>query len=149
MMNMKKVIATMCAVATIVSMNAGPVAAANVKDVTYKYTIGQNFAWHSTDENSKENNSKVYVKPEKSPSGKTYVQTYCRVGGESVNETKAGKVTLSNNVAYAITNYVYERGDKTGSAVKMWLKLKPTSGIGTASGVWSPDWTGKTKAKIV
>ena len=151
-MKMKKVIATMCAVATIISMNAGPVAAANVKDVEYKYTVGQNLLWHSTDKNNKQNNSKVYVKPSKSPSGKTYVQTWCNVGGVGVNQTKAGQVTLSNNTAYAITNYVYERGDqksKTDKDVNMWLKLKPTSGVGTASGVWSPDWTGKKKAKIV
>lgn len=148
-MKRKKLVALVCALTAVLSINAAPVSAANTEDMKYEYTVGNNALWHSTNARNKTNTSKVYVKPAKSPSKKTKVQTYCYAGGTKVNKTKKGTVTLSNGQAYGITNYVYEQGDKKSGKVSMWLRVKPTSGVGVTNGVWSPDWSGKTSVKIV
>ena len=119
--------------------------AANVTDTSYYKTNVSSGTWRATSARYKENNSKVYVYPSSSPSGKTKVKTVCYVGGVSTNKTKNsnGYVVLNSGSKYAITNYVYEDGDyTTGYGVKAWLNFTPTSGTGTLSGVWSPDWTG-------
>ena len=127
-----------------------PVLAANTTDKPYSYTSITATNYHETTHYEKTNTSKVYVKPSKSPSDKTNVRTYCKQGGKAKNKTVAGTVTLSNNKAYGITNNVYEQGDRTAENwVMMWLMVKATSGTGTVSGVWSPDWSGTTSVTIV
>lgn len=149
-MNKKRVTTFVCALATAMSL-AAPVSAANTTDKEYGYTSITASNYHETTPYEKTNDSKVYVKPSKSPSGKTNVQTWCKVKGVKKNKTVAGTVTLSSNKAYAITNYVWEHGDKDSDNywVDMWLKVKATSGAGSVKGVWSPDWSGTTSATIV
>lgn len=118
--------------------------AANVTDTQYnRYNVTSGI-WVNTSSRYKEDASKVYVYPSKSPSGKTTVKTYCNVGGTATNKTyRTEGVLLSNDSKYVITNYVYEDGDYTiGYGVKMWLRMTPSSGKGELKGVWSPDWTG-------
>ncbi len=118
--------------------------AANVTDTQYnRYNVTSGI-WVNTSSRYKEDASKVYVYPSKSPSGKTTVKTYCHVGGVDTNKTyRTEGVLLSSGSKYAITNYVYEDGDYTiGYGVKMWLRMTPSSGKGELKGVWSPDWTG-------
>lgn len=149
-MKMKKVVSLVCAVATVLSLNVVSVSAANIQDRDYKYTFGNTVLWHDTNHYNKTNTSKVYVKPATSPKGKTSVQTYCYVNGSKTNKTVNGTVVLADNTAYGITNYVYEHGDRTSTGqVEMWLKLKPTSGLGSTTGVWSPDWSGSGNVTIV
>ena len=148
-MGKKKLTAFLCALATA-CLATTPVLAANTTDKPYSYTSITATTYHETTHYEKTNDSKVYVKPSKSPSGKTHVRTYCNVGGVSTNKTVAGTVTLSNNKAYGITNYVYEHGDRTDQNwVMMWLMVKATSGAGQVSGNWSPDWSGTTSVTIV
>lgn len=148
-MNKKRLTAILCTLATT-CLATTPVLAANTTDKPYSYTSITAQNYHETTHYEKTNDSKVYVKPSKSPSGKTNVRTYCRVNGNSTNKTVAGTVTLSNNKAYGITNYVYEYGDRTSDNwVNMWLMVKATSGAGQVSGDWSPDWSGTTSVTIV
>ena len=118
--------------------------AANTTDTRYYKADVTADTWISSLSRYKEDSSKVYVYPSKSPGGKTRVKTYCRVGGVGTNKTyRTAGVLLSNNSRYVITNYVYEDGDyTTGKGVAMWLRMTPYSGTGTLEGVWSPDWTG-------
>lgn len=141
-MTMKKILKFGCVLMAALSINVASVSAANTTDKPYEYTAGNNQFWHETTHYEKTDPSKVYVKPSKSPSGKTSVQTYCYDHGNKTNKTQAGTVTLTSGKAYAITNYVFEQGDKTGNYVYMWLRVKPTDKIGVTNGVWSPDWTG-------
>lgn len=148
-MSKKRLTAFLCALATT-CLATSPVLAANTTDKPYSYTSITATNYHETTHYEKTNTSKVYVKPSKSPSGKTNVRTYCKQGGKAKNKTVAGTVTLSNNKAYGITNNVYEQGDRTAENwVMMWLMVKATSGTGTVSGVWSPDWSGTTSVTIV
>lgn len=148
-MSKKRLTAFLCALATA-CLATTPVLAANTTDKPYSYTSITATTYHETTHYEKTNSSKVYVKPSKSPSGKTNVRTYCKVGGSSMNKTVAGTVTLSNNKAYGITNNVFEHGDRTDENwVMMWLMVKATSGAGTVAGDWSPDWSGTTPVTIV
>lgn len=148
-MNKKRLTVLICALATA-TFTTTPVLAANTTDKPYGYTSITASNYHETSHYEKTNESKVYVKPSKSPSGKTNVRTYCKQGGITKNKTVADTVTLSNNKAYGITNNVYEHGDKTSEQwVMMWLNVKATSGSGKVSGVWSPDWSGTTSVTIV
>lgn len=150
MKKFKKILTMFCVFATALAINVVPASAANTKDKTYGYDAITGVNWQTTDQNTKENTSKVYVKPKQSPTGYTMVQTWCKQGGANKNQTAAGTVTLTSGKAYGITNYVYEKGDKSGSSVIMWLKYKPSKLCnGAVSGVWSPDWSGKTSVTIV
>ncbi len=145
----KRFLAAICSLITAMSMTV-PASAANTTDREYGYVSVTATNYHETGHYEKTNTSKVYVKPSQSPSGKTFVQTWCKRNGSSVNETSAGTVTLSNNQAYGITNYVYEYGDKMSNGyVSMWLKVKATSGHGWVKGDWSPDWSGVTPVIVV
>jgi len=148
LMKFNKFMLTATAIMSALAVTTAPVFAANVTDKGYSYYC-QNGNWHTTRSYEKTNTSKVYVKPSKSPSRRTDVQTYCNVGGRPTNKTTAGTVTLKNGQAYAITNGVYERGDKVSGHVMTWLRMRGTSGKGTVSGVWSPDWTGRGNVIIV
>lgn len=126
---------------------------ADVEDKPYdpNYSVPSS-TWASCVPRYKENNSKVYVAPEKSPSSRTKFRTMCKVGGITSNKTKnsAGYVVLANDSKYAITNFVYEDGDYTTTkGVNMWLSMSPTYGQGLLEGVWSPDWTGTGVVTIV
>lgn len=145
----KKMIAVICSIVAAMSLTI-PASAANTTNKPYGYTSYAAQLYHETTHYEKTNTSKVYVKPSASPSGKTNVRTCCYVNGASANKTQAGTVTLSDGVAYGITNYVYEQGDKDSNGwVSMWLSVKATSGSGSVTGVWSPDWSGITPVTIV
>lgn len=119
--------------------------AANVTDEVYYKDYVAVGDWGGSGGRYKENNSKVYVYPSSSPAGATKVTTCCYVATVATNKTNAaaGYVTLQDGQKYAITNWVYEHGDKTtGYGVNMWLGLSPVSRSGSLRGVWSPDWTG-------
>lgn len=135
--------------AAALALNVTPVLAANTTDKPYRYTSVGGLNWHDTTHYEKTNTSKVYVKPDTSPSKRTNVQTYCYVSGKATNKTASGTVTLRNGHAYGITNTVYEKGDRSNGHVEMWLKMRATSGTGLVSGNWSPDWTGKGDVAIV
>lgn len=140
-----KRISTLLLVCALMATTVVSAFAANVKDKTYSPYVFTANTWRSSGEEFKEDNSKVYVVPSMSPSGKTKVKTMCNVGGIANNKTKnsVGYVVLANGSKYAITNFVYEDGDyTTGKGVNMWLSMTPTYGTGLLQGVWSPDWTG-------
>lgn len=121
-----------------------PASAANVTDYPY-YKAGVTAGtWITTYAQYKENSSKVYVYPSKPANGRTWVKTYCRVGGVGTNKTNRTEgVLLTSGSKYAITNYVYEDGDyTTGMGVETWLRMTPYSGTVAVKGVWSPDWSG-------
>lgn len=147
-MKMKKLVTIACAFVMTLSICAVPAFAANVQDTSYYFTNSTTESWRVTNHRYKQDASKVYVYAYSSPSGKTLTHTDCYVGGSVANETAAGNVYLRDNHKYAITNFVYERGDyTTNRGVEMFLDMKPNSGSGTLSGVWSPDWTG-TGSKV-
>lgn len=146
----KKVISFVMCCALILSMS-DTAFAANTTDTSYYKNSVPAGTWRDTPEREKENNSKVYIKPLQAPNSKTKVRTYCYVSGNGSNQTTANYVVVEDNIKYAITNYVYEHGDHSGSnnTVKMWLSLTPKSGTGTLSGNWSPDWSGSGYVTIV
>lgn len=117
-------------------------------EVYYKDNLAAG-VWGGTGARYKTNTSKVYVYPDYSPSDITLVQTTCYVGGYSTFKNVYGNASLSSHNKYAITNRVYEDGDKTGSYVNMWLSVAPAFQSGTVHGVWSPDWTGNGNVAIV
>lgn len=147
-MKFNKFMLTATAIMSALAVTTAPVSAANTTDKGYSYYC-VNASWHTTRSYEKTNTSKVYVKPSKSPSRRTDVQTYCNVGGRPTNKTSVGTATLRNGRAYAITNGVYERGDRVSGYVMTWLRMRGTSRTGTVSGVWSPDWSGRGDVTIV
>ncbi len=137
-----------CVMVASLSFSAFAVTDANVKDESYYMSYVSANSWAATGGRYKTNNSRVYVAPEKSPTGYTEAQTRCYVGGVTTNSTtaKAGYALLKDGKKYAISNTVFQSGDyTTNKGVWTWLRLTPNSGAGTLSGVWSPDWTGNTQ----
>lgn len=142
--NILKRISTLLMACMLMGSMAISASAANTTDTRYYKEGVTAGTWISSLSRYKENSSKVYVYPSKSPCGKTRVKTYCRVGGVGTNKTyRTAGVLLTSGSRYAITNYVYEDGDyTTGKGVAMWLKMCHSSGTGDLEGVWSPDWSG-------
>lgn len=136
-----------CVMVVSLSFSAFAATDANVKDEPYYVSYVSVGSWVKTAGRYKTNNSRVYVAPEKSPTGYTKVQTRCYVGGVTTNSTTAknGYVVLKDGSKYAISNTVFQSGDYTANdGVLTWLFLSPRSGAGILTGVWSPDWTGNT-----
>lgn len=141
---MKRIFAFICVLVIAISMLVIPASAANTEDKPYYNSYIAAGTWHTTYGYYKENASKVYVKPSQSPTTYTRVQTWCydASSGNASNKTANGTVSLPLGYACVITNYVYENGVKTTDGVFTWLKMTPSSGTGTLSGNWSPDWSG-------
>ncbi len=141
-----------CVMVASMSFSALAVQDANVTDTEYYIENAEYGTWVTTSGRYKENDSSVYVYPSESPSGYTYVKTLCYVEGFPTNATTAENsyVRLHDGVKYAIENTIYDVGDPTQNVgVLAWLGLQPTSGSGTLSGLWSPDWTGKGDVTLV
>lgn len=149
-MKIGKISAMVIATVMALSFVTLPASAANIKDEDYSiYSTSGTYAGGGG--RYKENNSKVYVYAISAPgTARTNMRTYCYVSGVSTNKTNAGTVTLESGYKYAITNWVYEHGDyTTGYGVRMWLAASPTSGSGTMTGKWSPDWSGTGSGIII
>lgn len=142
--NTLKRISTLLMACMLMGSMAIPASAGNVSDTRYYKENVTAGTWISSLSRYKEDSSKVYVYPSKPVNGKTWVKTYCRVGGVGTNKTyRTAGVLLTSGSEYVITNYVYEDGDyTTGKGVAMWLRMTPYSGTGNLEGVWSPDWSG-------
>lgn len=127
------------------SLGVVPVYAANTSDTTYRiYINASSDDFRGVTARDKQNDSKVYVKIDTSPTLITQVRTFGNRNTSSFwyNETRGATAYVERGVPSSITNYCYENRAIGHTYVSTMLGLRSSSSItGYVEGVWSPDST--------
>ena len=147
-MKLRKMFSVLIACALMLSVLSIS-ASADTVDKSYYYSGVSDSNWYMTSREWKDTTSEVYVAPNTAPNGYTQAQTWCTVGGSSINKTTRTTVELNSGRKYAIDNFVFEHGDKTNGRAGMWLRLSPKRGSGYLQGKWSPDYTPEDNVTFV
>lgn len=136
-----RILGAVMATAMIAAVAAAvPANAANTKDREFNFAVTGSYSYYSTDGETKEDSSSVYVYVW-AESGSSYMttQTMGKASIGWVNKTIAGKVYLNRGSRYSIRNRIYEDGLRVAN-----LRAEAATSTSTlrAMGVWSPDSVG-------
>ena len=131
----KKVMSLLIAICMMLGIVL-PVSAANTSDTPYRIK--------KVLERDKQNNTKVYVHIEASPTKYTQTRVYGdrNTGSVFYNETKNGLAKILRNEESSVTNYIYENKKSNYTYVLATIGFRSNSSkTGYVEGVWSPDST--------
>lgn len=140
----KKVMSLLIAICMMLGIVL-PVSAANTSDTPYRiYVNSSSSSFKKVLERDKQNNTKVYVHIEASPTKYTQTRVYGdrNTGSVFYNETKNGLAKILRNEESSVTNYIYENKKSNYTYVLATIGFRSNSSkTGYVEGVWSPDST--------